>query len=89
MALEKFHYATEAGAKISLPKFKLIPIGVVRRVRHEPDVEQVFASIEAVADAATLAVVDQMLPDEFRAFMQAWQEDSGVTMGESSASSGS
>lgn len=89
MALEKFHYTTDGGEKITVPKFKTVPAGVIRRVRKESQAEQIFTVLEALADEATLALVDDLDADEFNRFVQAWQEDSKVTMGESSASTSS
>ena len=87
MATEKFHYTTEAGKKISLPKFKNIPVGVIRKVRKESQVEQMFTILEAVTDEATIAKVDALGSEELGQLIQAWQEDSKVNMGESEASS--
>lgn len=89
MALEKFHYKTEAGDEIVLPKFKTVPAGVIRRARKESPAEQVFTVLETLADEATLARVDELEAGEFNRFIEAWQQDSKVTMGESSASSSS
>ena len=46
-----------------------------------------FTVIEAVANDATLAIIDEMDTDEFNAFTTAWQKDSGISVGESTASS--
>lgn len=86
MATELFHHTTKSGKKLSLPRFKNIPVGVIRKNRKEDEDEQTFGLIEAVADAKTLKVIDSMSIVELGEFMQAWQKDSGVEMGESSAS---
>lgn len=89
MALEKFHYTTAAGEKVTLPKFKSVSAGVIRRVRKESQAEQIFTVLEDLADEATLRLVDDLDAQEFNEFVQAWQEDSKVTLGESSASTSS
>lgn len=87
MALEKFHY--KHGKKtITLTKFGDVftTVGEVRRLRHMPVADQLFAAIEKVADEETLEVIDSMSFDELGEFTAAWQKDSGVTLGESGAS---
>lgn len=83
---EQFHYPTASGAEIVLPRFKNLPVGVVRRNRKEDDAEQAFALLEAVAAPEALDVIDAMGLEEFGELMAAWQKDSGVSLGESSAS---
>lgn len=85
MSLEKFHHQFN-DAEIVLPKFKHIPVGVVRKVRRQGEAEQIFTVLEAVADDATLEVIDSMNTEEMQEMVAAWQRDSGVTVGESSAS---
>lgn len=85
MALEKFHYDHD-GREIILPKFRTMPIGIVRKSRKLGETEQLFSIIEAMADADALAVIDDMDVDGLKDLFQKWQADSGVTVGESSAS---
>ena len=89
MATEKFHHTTAAGVSITLPRFDQIPSGVVRKVRKESPVEQMFSILETVCDAATLAKIDKLTSGELQTVMSAWQEDAKVTAGESKASSDS
>ncbi|ATL65145.1 hypothetical protein [Nocardia terpenica] len=84
--LEKFAYTTAAGKKLSLPRMEHIPFGLIRRLRKEDDTEQFFALIEGVATPKDLAVIDAMTQAEVRELMDAWQKDSNITLGESSAS---
>lgn len=87
MALEKFHYTTSTGKKITLPKFQdLMTFGLARKLRKLDQAEQVFELVEAAADEDALAVIDTFRHDEIEPFFAAWQADSGVTVGESSAS---
>lgn len=86
MANEKFHFTTPAGKKIAVPKFKHLPVGVVRRSRNLAPAEQIFAAIEAVCDDKTLTLIDAMTAEDLNGFVKAWQSDSGVTAGESPAS---
>lgn len=89
MATEKFHYTTEGGAEVVLPKYKNLKAGLIRSIRKLSPVDQIFTAVEAVADEATLAIIDDLGQEECNALIEAWQKDSGVTAGESKASSGS
>lgn len=91
MALEKFHYTTSTKKKLTLPKFGNLPSGILRKVRRERDIEQFFMTFELLFkdDQAQLDILDEMPMAEIVDMMTKWQEDSGVTMGESSESSDS
>lgn len=85
MALEQFHH-TFRGQEITLPHYKHIPVGVVRRLRKENEAEQLFGLLEAVATPDALEVIDQMGAEDLQEMMAVWQAASRVSMGESSAS---
>lgn len=87
MAAELFTYKAESGDTIKIKKFKHLPVGLIRKIRTKSNVDQMFTVIEAVANDATLAIIDEMDTDEFNAFTTAWQKDSGISVGESTASS--
>lgn len=81
-----FVYRTLAGTVVTLPRFKkVVTFGLARRMRKLPDSEQMFALVEEVCDDAALKALDEMDMPETEAFFSAWQEDSGVDLGESSA----
>ncbi|MGJ4168881.1 MAG: hypothetical protein DI609_05580 [Corynebacterium urealyticum] len=82
MALEKFHYE-HGNKKISLPKFNQLPFGTMRKIRRESMEEQMFLMFELAADEKSLAVLDTMTMDEINDLVIAWQDDSGITQGES------
>jgi hypothetical protein len=46
----------------------------------------VFVIVEAYLDEAGLAIFDKMPQAELPAFVAAWREASGITLGESAAS---
>jgi hypothetical protein len=78
----KFTY--KFGSKtVTLPKFDMVPIGVARKLRALNGVEQMFGYLEAVATEAELAKIDTMPSVEFHKMLAAWQQNSGVTPGES------
>jgi len=85
MALEKFHY--KVGTKtITVTKLKNLPIGVSRKLRNASDADQTFGMIEAAADEKNLALVDDLTQEQYAEFQKAWAVDSGIDLGESSAS---
>lgn len=88
MAYEKFHYTFEDGKKVTLPKFEsVMTVGFARKNRHLEQEELGWQILEKAADEKALAVIDDIPLSEFQNLMQAWQEDSSVTVGESSGSS--
>lgn len=89
MSLEKFHHKLADGREITLPHFKNLPFGVIRKLRKEDEAEQLFGLVEQVADADTLAVIDTLEMADIEAMFASWQKASEITVGESSGSTGS
>ena len=93
--MEKFHYRITTGVdnegdpirhKVSLPKFNQIKFGLIRKNRKLPQEEQFFALLEAIASDEDIEAMDNATQEEIGNLMTAWQEDSGVSQGESTAS---
>jgi len=83
----EFTYETESGAVLTIPRFKTsVTSGMMRRYRKLDGLDQFYSLMEDILDAEQLAVTDEMSSDGFDAFVTAWQADSGVTLGEPSAS---
>jgi len=88
MAYEKFHFTFDNGKKITLPKFdSVMTVGFARKNRHLEQDEIGWQVLEKAADDKALDVIDEMPLSAFQDLMKAWQEDSSVTVGESSGSS--
>lgn len=84
----QFTHEFSDGKSVTIPRFKsAMTFGRARKMRKLDEAEQMFALIEDVCDEAALALLDEMDADETEAFIKAWQEDSGVSLGESSSSS--
>src|SRR5688500_5986247 len=80
------------GETYALPRFGSWKSGMVRKIRKLPEVDGMYTILEHVCRDGSgfeesLAALDDMEMDEFNATMSAWQEHSGVTLGESSRSS--
>lgn len=87
MAMEKFHYTFEDGGKVILPKFDAImTVGFARQNRKTEQAELGWILLEKAADEKALAVIDAQALSSFEEFMAEWQKDSGIAVGESSAS---
>lgn len=90
MAMEKFHYEFEDGKKITLPKFdSIVTVGFARKNRKLDQAELGWLILEKAADEKTLEVIDDQSLKAFEGLMKAWQEDAGISVGESSGSSNS
>ncbi len=68
------------GKKIELPTFGDIPVGVLRKARHEPEQEQAWYILENLLDAKDLAILDTVPTSQFKKHMTAWT--GGVALGE-------
>jgi len=78
-----FQYTTKDGTEIVLPRFDSVKPGVIRKIRKLSDVDQFFTVLEALADEATLSVVDELDQDEFQDLQTEWFRHAGVDVGES------
>lgn len=83
-----FTYRFADGRTVTMARFKkVMTFGRARKLRKLPESEQMFVIFEEVCDEETLAALDDMDADETQAFFEAWQADSGVSLGESESSS--
>lgn len=81
-------YTIKHGGKtITLPNFKGLPVGVIRKGRTLGQDEQMWFILETVLDEKQLAILDTMTLDEFGAAMNGWTQ--GAPLGESLKSSNS
>ncbi|NEW49332.1 hypothetical protein GV792_04650 [Nocardia cyriacigeorgica] len=71
---------------IVLPSLSYLKPGLVRRIRRMGDVDAMYTLFEIALSEEQLAVVDEMDPDEYETLLDEWRAHSGVSLGESSAS---
>jgi len=73
------------GKTITLPKFGEFPFGIIRKLRKLAEEEQFYSLLELVTkdDPKTLDIIDEMYADDVVDLVTAWQEDAGVSLGES------
>ena len=85
-----FNYEFDDGQRVTLPKFdSIMTVGFARKNRSTDQAELGWMLLERAADEKTLAVIDDQSLKTFEKLMKAWQEDSGIAVGESSGSSNS
>ncbi|AYN56956.1 tail assembly chaperone [Microbacterium phage Armstrong] len=83
----RFHATLPDGTEFSLPKAKYLTMGQIEKLSGQAtevtlhDILDLFGDEDAATDA--IRTLDH---EQVAALMQAWQADSGLTVGESSAS---
>lgn len=83
-----YTHTFENGSTITLPRFdSVMTFGRTRRLRKLSPDDLLFTVMEEVCTEDQLAVLDEMGTEETEAFFTEWQEDSGVSLGESEGSS--
>ncbi|UGS26322.1 hypothetical protein K8F61_17100 [Microbacterium resistens] len=82
-----FDFETDTGEKFLLPKAEYLTGKQVQRFAEANSVEGgVYTVLDEVAPGLGTALAD--VPVKFvKEFIQEWQKDAGITLGESSASS--
>ena len=71
-----------------VPKAKYLPLGAVEKLQGQSDVT-LSDIIELFNDADAQVAIRRLDTEQLSALTEAWQNDSGVQLGESSASSSS
>lgn len=72
--------------EIKLPSLTYLQTGLVRRMRGLGDRAAMWFVLEETGTEAALKAIDETYPDELDALMDAWAKHSGITLGESEAS---
>lgn len=72
--------------KVTLPSLSWLKPGTYRKIRHLDGADRLYTLLEMLLDEKQLAAVDDLEPDEFADFCKAWNEHSGIGLGESQAS---
>ena len=80
---DKFVYEVDSKRKITLPKFGEVPFGIVRRGRHLPPEEQFYFMFEELLSEKDIAVLDSLTSVQVSDLMDKWQDEAGVSLGES------
>ena len=70
----------------SIPKAKYLPIGTIEHLSTNSGQISITDILDLIGDTAARDAARTLDQEQLQALMSAWQEDSGLTMGESSAS---
>lgn len=73
------------GKTVTLPSFKELPVGVIRKARKSDADDAMWFILEEILDEKQLAIVDSMPLDVFTEAMKGWTQ--GAPLGESLQSS--
>jgi hypothetical protein len=79
------HTFEHKGKKITLPAFKDLPVGVIRKARKEDGEDIMWFILESILDEKQLELVDSMSLEQFNEAMKGWTQ--GAPVGESLQSS--
>jgi hypothetical protein len=84
----RFHAALPDGTEFSIPKAKYLTMGQVEKLAtagtSQIDIVDILNLLGDEEQAAT--AIRQLDHEQLQALMEAWQADSGLSVGESSAS---
>lgn len=69
--------------KIELPSLSWLKPGLVRKIRHLGEIDQMYTLFELVLPEKQLALLDDLEPDQFEDLCNQWRDHSGVAVGES------
>ncbi|GEM30662.1 hypothetical protein AB0H58_29190 [Nocardia neocaledoniensis] len=79
---DDFTYTVD-GTDIVLPSLSYLKPGLVRRIRRLGDVDAMYTLLELSLTADALDALDEMEPDAYHEFLEAWRAHSGLSLGES------
>mgnify|MGYP003083132163 FL=1 len=85
MAMEKFHFTSETGVKITLPwPDKALKAGFYRKLRKQKlsEEDKVWEILEKLSDEETLEKIDELPLGEFRTMISELFDGSEVKTGE-------
>lgn len=77
---------TVDGVEIALPSLTYLKPGVIRKTRHLGEIDQLYTLLEMSLGDAQLEALDNMDPEEYSKLLEDWRDHSGVSLGESDAS---
>lgn len=85
--MSEFTYTTTTGKTVTMPDLGSIPVGVIRKTRNLPEIDQVFTILESLMGDDELAAFDELTAPEVTEVIEAWKTGGGVGLGESVPSS--
>lgn len=87
IAQNRFHATLPGGKEFTLPKAKYLKIGQLEKLSGSADEVTIMDILDLFGDEdESRDAIRELDNEQLGALMQAWQADSGVTLGESGAS---
>jgi hypothetical protein len=81
MTAEQFHWTSQSGVEIVLPRMDKIKAGLIRKYRKSEPADFIFSILEDVSTDEMLARADDLDTGEINDLFEKWQE-SGASVGE-------
>lgn len=81
----RFHWASPTGVQITLPRMGKLPSKLLRETRKLDAEDRMWTLLEAVADQATMDLIDTLPAEDLNVLGEKWGATS--TLGESGGSS--
>ena len=82
----RFHFNLPDGTAVSMPKAKYLTMGQIEHLSQNTGDIQLTDLLDLFDEPEAAVAVRTLDHEQLQALMEAWQADSGLTMGESSAS---
>lgn len=82
----RFHFDMPDGTSVSMPKAKYLSMGQIESLAGNTGEVQLTDLLELFDEQEVAKAVRTLDHEQLQALMEAWQADSGLAVGESSAS---
>lgn len=86
IAQNRFEVTLPDGTTFSMPKAKYLTVGQIETLSQKADELTLTDMLELFDEPESARAVRGLDSDQLQGLMLAWQEDSGIAVGESSAS---
>lgn len=86
IAQNRFEFELPDGTEVSIPKAKYMTVGQVEKMSMLQGELKITDILELFGDMGAADAVRSLDIEQMTALMEAWQSDSGISLGESKAS---
>lgn len=86
IAQNRFEFELPDGTEVSIPKAKYMTVGQVEKMSMLQGELKITDILELFGDMGAADAVRSLDIEQMTALMEAWQADSGISLGESKAS---
>lgn len=75
-----YEFTGNDGKTYSLPSFRNIKSGTLRKIRNQGEVDQMYTLLEDFADEETLTAIDDFNMTELIEFFRGWERQAGMSL---------